>query len=91
MDEKKRHISEILCQQIELLAEESKNIQPNDKGYKPFLIEYSQAICQIADTYARFFRYWKNKDRVEMSSVFSAMQAVEHNPLLDMYHSHSEP
>jgi hypothetical protein len=61
VDEKKRHISEILCQQIELLAEESKNIQPNDKGYKPFLIEYSQAICQIADTYARFLDIGKTK------------------------------
>lgn len=44
-------VKEILRQQLELLAEESKNIQPNDKGYKPFLIEYSKAICQVADTY----------------------------------------
>lgn len=33
MESKKERISEILCQQIELLAEESKNIQPNDKGH----------------------------------------------------------
>ena len=30
MDEKKRHISEILCQQIELLAEESKKTNDVD-------------------------------------------------------------
>lgn len=44
-------IKEILYQQLQLLAEESKNIQPNDKGYKPLLVEYSKAICQVAYTY----------------------------------------
>lgn len=44
-------IKEILYQQLQLLAEESRNIQPNDKGYKPLLIEYSKAICQVAYTY----------------------------------------
>lgn len=44
-------IKKILYQQLQLLAEESKKIQPNDKGYKPLLTEYSKAICQVADTY----------------------------------------
>lgn len=46
-------VRKILRQQLELLAEESKKLQPNDKGYKPCLVEYSQAICQIADSYKR--------------------------------------
>lgn len=33
------------------MAEESKKAKPNDRGYKPCLVELSQAICQIADSY----------------------------------------
>ena len=61
MESKKEHVLEILCQQMELLEEESKKVKPNDRGYKPSLVEYSQAICQIADTYARFLDIGKTK------------------------------
>ena len=45
VDEKKRHISEILCQQIELLAEESK--KTNDVDVK---IRIAGEIDRMADT-----------------------------------------
>lgn len=45
MDDKKRHISEILCQQIELLAEESK--KTNDVDVK---IRIAGEIDRMADT-----------------------------------------
>lgn len=45
MDEKKRHISEIFCQQIELLAEESK--KTNDVDVK---IRIAGEIDRMADT-----------------------------------------
>lgn len=45
MDEKKRHISEILCQQIELLAEESK--KTNDVDVK---IRIAGEIDRMTDT-----------------------------------------
>ena len=54
-------VKEILRQQLELLAEESKRLQPNDKGYKPCLVEYSEAICQIADCYKRLLDSEKPK------------------------------
>lgn len=46
-------VKEILCQQLQLLAEESKNAKLNDRGYKSGLIEYSDAICRISETYAK--------------------------------------
>ncbi len=45
MDEKKRYISEILCQQVELLAEESK--KTNDVDVK---IRIAGEIDRMADT-----------------------------------------
>ena len=54
-------VKEILRQQLELLAEESKRLQPNDKGYKPCLVEYSEAICQTADCYKRLLDTEKPK------------------------------
>ena len=50
MDEKKRHISEILCQQIELLAEESK--KTNDVDVK---IRIAGEIDRMAETNLQVF------------------------------------
>lgn len=63
-------IKEILYQQLQLLAEESKNIQSNDKGYKPFLIEYSRAICQVADTYERLLYTEKAETKQKYLACF---------------------
>lgn len=44
----KNYVEEILYQQLELLAEESKNAKRNERGYKPGLTEYTNAMCQIS-------------------------------------------
>lgn len=54
-------VKEILHQQLQLLAEESKNVQPNDRGFKPCLVDYSNAICQIVDSYVRLLEIEKAK------------------------------
>lgn len=58
----KEHVLEILCQQMELLAEESKKVKPNDRGYKPYMVELSQAICQIADSFGYLLNSGKPKE-----------------------------
>lgn len=54
-------VKKILYQQLQLLAEESKNAKPNEKGYKPGLKEYSEAICQISDSYSRILNAQKGE------------------------------
>ena len=51
----KEKVIELLYQQLQLLAEESKKSKPNDRGYKPGLVEYSDAIDRIACTLREFF------------------------------------
>lgn len=44
----KDNVAEILYQQLELLAEESKNAEQNERGYKPGLTEYTSAMCKVS-------------------------------------------
>ena len=62
MESKKEHVLEILCQQMELLAEESKKVKPNDRGYKPSFVELSSAICRIADSFGYLLNTEKPKE-----------------------------
>lgn len=41
-------VKEILYQQLQLLAEESKNAERNERGYKVGLVEYSDSIYRIS-------------------------------------------
>lgn len=45
---RKDDVVEILYQQLELLAEESKNAERNERGYKVGLTEYTNAMCRIS-------------------------------------------
>lgn len=44
----KDDVANILYQQLQLLAEESKNAERNERGYKPGLTEYSDSIYRIS-------------------------------------------
>ena len=46
-------VKEILYQQLQLLAEKSKECVPVKDGYYPGLIEYSKAMSEISDSYYR--------------------------------------
>lgn len=48
MEVSKDDVKEILYQQLQLLAEESKNAERDERGYKVGLVEYSDAICHIS-------------------------------------------
>lgn len=48
MDDLDRRAKEILCQQLELLAEKSKNAKETE------LTDYSLAICRISESFPSF-------------------------------------
>lgn len=52
MNSQKEKILEILCQQIQLLAEESEKAQDNGNGWKSGLTEYSETIGHLANAYS---------------------------------------
>lgn len=48
---KENDVKELLYQQLQLLAEKSKECVPVKDGYYPGLIEYSKVMSEIADSY----------------------------------------
>ncbi len=48
-----KDVKEILYQQLQLLAEKSKECVPVKDGYYPGLIEYSRAMSEISNSYFR--------------------------------------
>lgn len=46
-------VKEILYQQLQLLVEESKNAERNERGYKVGLVEYSDSIYRISSILQR--------------------------------------
>lgn len=53
----KNEVKDILCQQLQLLAEKSQGCQPTDSGFYPGLIDYSRVICGLADTYTHLSEF----------------------------------
>jgi transcriptional regulator with XRE-family HTH domain len=45
-------VLKILYQQIQLLAEESRNAKDNGNGWKSGLTEYSETMCHLSNAYA---------------------------------------
>lgn len=47
----KKEVKEILCQQISLLAEKSKEVKADDRGAIGSLVDMSNAMCRLSDSY----------------------------------------
>ena len=49
-------VKEILCQQLQLLAEKSKEVKMEDRGAVGALTDMSNAMCRLADSYHLLLR-----------------------------------
>lgn len=47
----KQEVKEILCQQLQLLAEKSKEVKPDERGSVGSLVDMSNAMCRLTDSY----------------------------------------
>lgn len=47
----KQEVKEILCQQLRLLAEKSKEVKSDERGVVGSLVDISNAMCRLTDSY----------------------------------------
>lgn len=52
----KDEVKEILCQQINLLAEKSKEVKTDNRGAVGSLVDMSNAMCRLTDSYTALSR-----------------------------------
>lgn len=47
----KQEVKEILCQQLNRLAEKSKEVKSGERGAVGSLVDISNAMCRLTDSY----------------------------------------